>query len=44
MKGYLSYMVSDEGQQAAATQAGSAPLDSEMASQAADIVSKISGS
>jgi phosphate transport system substrate-binding protein len=44
VKGYLSYMVSDEGQQAAATQAGSAPLDSEMASQAADIVSKISGS
>jgi phosphate transport system substrate-binding protein len=44
VKGYLSYMVSDEGQQAAATQAGSAPLDSELASKAQDIVAKISGS
>jgi phosphate transport system substrate-binding protein len=44
VKGYLSYMVSDEGQQAAAEQAGSAPLDSDLASQAQDIVSKISGS
>jgi phosphate transport system substrate-binding protein len=44
VKGYLSYMVSDEGQQAAATQAGSAPLDADLAKQAQDIVSKISGS
>jgi phosphate transport system substrate-binding protein len=44
VKGYLSYMVSDEGQQAAATQAGSAPLDGDLASKAQDIVSKISGS
>ncbi|HEX5089351.1 MAG TPA: phosphate ABC transporter substrate-binding protein PstS [Nocardioides sp.] len=44
VKGYLSYMVSDEGQQAAAAQAGSAPLDSELAARAQDIVSKISGS
>jgi phosphate transport system substrate-binding protein len=44
VKGYLSYMVSDEGQQAAATQAGSAPLDADLASKAQDIVSKISGS
>jgi phosphate transport system substrate-binding protein len=41
VKGYLSYMVSDEGQQAAATQAGSAPLDADLASKAQDIVSKI---
>ena len=27
VKGYLSYIVSEEGQQAAAEQAGSAPLD-----------------
>jgi phosphate transport system substrate-binding protein len=44
VKGYLSYMVSDEGQQAAATQAGSAPLDAGLASKAQDIVSRISGS
>jgi phosphate transport system substrate-binding protein len=44
VKGYLAYMVSDEGQQAAATQAGSAPLDADLASKAQDIVSKISGS
>lgn len=44
VKGYLSSMVSDEGQQAAASQAGSAPLDSELASRAQDIVSRISGS
>jgi len=44
VKGYLGYMVSDEGQQAAATQAGSAPLDSDLASKAQDIISKISGS
>jgi phosphate transport system substrate-binding protein len=42
VKGFLSYIVSDEGQQAAAEQAGSAPLDSELASKAADIVGAIS--
>jgi phosphate transport system substrate-binding protein len=42
VKGFLSYIVSDEGQQAAAAQAGSAPLDSELASKAADIVGAIS--
>jgi len=42
VKGFLSYIVSDAGQQAAAAQAGSAPLDSELASKAADIVGKIS--
>ena len=31
VKGFLSYIVSDEGQQAAAEQAGSAPLDAELA-------------
>lgn len=42
VKGYLSYIVSDEGQQASAEQAGSAPLDSEVAEQAQAIVDKIS--
>jgi phosphate transport system substrate-binding protein len=42
VKGFLSYIVSDEGQQAAAAQAGSAPLDSELAKRAADIVGAIS--
>jgi phosphate transport system substrate-binding protein len=42
VKGFLSYIVSDEGQQAAAEQAGSAPLDSGIAQQAADIVGAIS--
>jgi phosphate transport system substrate-binding protein len=41
VKGFLSYAVSDAGQQAAAEQAGSAPLDSDLASEASDIVSKI---
>ena len=31
VKGFLSYIVSEDGQQAAAEQAGSAPLDSELA-------------
>jgi phosphate transport system substrate-binding protein len=43
VKGFLSYAVSDAGQQAAAEQAGSAPLDADLASEAADIVSKIAG-
>lgn len=42
VKGYLSYVVSTEGQQAAADEAGSAPLPSSIQSQAADIVDKIS--
>ena len=41
VKGYLEYIVSDEGQQAAAENAGSAPLDSETASQAQGIVDAI---
>ncbi|MCB0895633.1 MAG: phosphate ABC transporter substrate-binding protein PstS [Nocardioides sp.] len=42
VQGFLSYMVSDEGQQAAAEQAGSAPLDPSIASQAQQIVGAIS--
>lgn len=42
VQGYLSYMVSDEGQQAAAENAGSAPLDSSIAEQAQKIVGAIS--
>jgi phosphate transport system substrate-binding protein len=41
VKGFLSYIVSEDGQAAAAEQAGSAPLDSETASKAADIVGAI---
>ncbi|WP_343061563.1 phosphate ABC transporter substrate-binding protein PstS [Nocardioides luti] len=41
VKGYLSYVVSEEGQQAAADQAGSAPLDSSLQQEAAGIVEKI---
>jgi phosphate transport system substrate-binding protein len=41
VKGFLSYVVSEEGQQAAAEQAGSAPLDAELAQEAAGIVDKI---
>jgi len=41
VKAYLSYIVSDEGQQAAATQAGSAPLDADLAKKAQDIVATI---
>jgi phosphate transport system substrate-binding protein len=44
VKGYLTYVVSSDGQQAAAAAAGSAPLDSKLPSEATDIVSKISGS
>lgn len=41
VKGFLSYIVSEEGQQAAADQAGSAPLDSSLQQEAAGIVAKI---
>jgi phosphate transport system substrate-binding protein len=41
VKGFLSYIVSDAGQQAAAEQAGSSPLDSAVAEEAAGIVDKI---
>jgi phosphate transport system substrate-binding protein len=42
VKGYLSYVVSSQGQQAAAAAAGSAPLDASLSKKAASIVSKIS--
>jgi phosphate transport system substrate-binding protein len=42
VKGFLSYIVSDEGQQAAAQNAGSAPLDSSIASKAQQVVGAIS--
>jgi phosphate transport system substrate-binding protein len=41
VRGFLSYVVSEEGQQAAAEQAGSAPLASDMADEAAGIVDGI---
>ena len=41
VKGYLSYVVSAEGQQAAADQAGSAPLDAKLQEEATAIVEKI---
>jgi phosphate transport system substrate-binding protein len=41
VKGYLSYIVSDAGQQAAAQNAGSAPLDASVAKRAQGIVDKI---
>jgi phosphate transport system substrate-binding protein len=44
VKGYLTYVVSSEGQQAAADAAGSAPLESSLSDKATSIVSKISGS
>jgi phosphate transport system substrate-binding protein len=43
VKGFLAYAVSSDGQQAAADQAGSAPLDSNLADEAAGIVDKIAG-
>ena len=42
VKGFLSYIVSDAGQQAAAQQAGSAPLDADLAAKAAEVVGAIS--
>lgn len=43
VKGYLEYIVSDEGQQVAADEAGSAPLGEETASRAQEIVAGIGG-
>ncbi len=42
VKGYLSYIVSEDGQKTAADQAGSAPLDSSLQQEAAKIVDQIS--
>jgi phosphate transport system substrate-binding protein len=42
VKGYLTYVVSSDGQQAAAQTAGSAPLDSKLSDKATSIISKIS--
>jgi len=42
VKGYLSYILSDEGQQTAAQNAGSAPLPSDLAGQAKAVVEGIS--
>jgi phosphate transport system substrate-binding protein len=41
VKGFLAYVVSTEGQQAAADEAGSAPLDTSLQEEAAGIVDKI---
>jgi phosphate transport system substrate-binding protein len=42
VKGFLAYVVSSDGQQAAADAAGSAPLDSSLSDKATQIISKIS--
>ena len=42
VKGFLSYIVSEEGQQAAAEQAGAAPLDASLAERATGIIDAIS--
>ena len=42
VKGFLSYVVSDAGQQAAAQQAGSAPLDASIAAKVQQVVGAIS--
>jgi phosphate transport system substrate-binding protein len=42
VKGFLTYVVSSDGQQAAASAAGSAPLDSSLSSKATSIIAKIS--
>ena len=44
VKDYLAYVVSTEGQQAAADEAGSAPLDASLQEEAAGIVDKIAAS
>jgi phosphate transport system substrate-binding protein len=44
VKSYLAYVVSTEGQQSAADEAGSAPLDSKLQQEAAGIVDKIAAS
>ncbi len=41
VKGFLTYVVSEDGQQAAAQSAGSAPLTSELSQQATDLLSEI---
>jgi phosphate transport system substrate-binding protein len=41
VKGFLTYVVSGDGQQAAASTAGSAPLDSALSDKATSIISKI---
>jgi len=41
VKGFLSYVISEEGQQAAAEEAGSAPLDAELSDEAQSIIDKI---
>ena len=41
VKGYLTYVVSPQGQQAAASAAGSAPLDPSLSQKASTIVAKI---
>ncbi len=43
VKGYLEYIVSDEGQKASADEAGSAPLSDETATRAQEIVATIGG-
>ncbi len=42
VKSFLSYVVSDEGQQTAAEHAGSAPLSADVAQQAGEIIDQIS--
>jgi phosphate transport system substrate-binding protein len=42
IKGFLSYVVSSDGQQAAAQTAGSAPLSADLSKKAGDLVSQIS--
>ena len=44
VKGFLAYVVSTDGQQAAADEAGSAPLDPSLQEEAAGIVDKIASS
>jgi phosphate transport system substrate-binding protein len=41
VKAYLSYLVSDEGQQEAATSAGSAPLSADLAAKAQAVLATI---
>jgi phosphate transport system substrate-binding protein len=42
VKGYLTYVVSSDGQQAAAQAASSAPLDPKLSDKATSIISTIS--
>ena len=42
MREYLGYIVSDEGQQAAADEVGSAPLEAELSEKAISLVENIS--